>query len=70
MLWAGEAMVRAMASTWLASLVASVVDFTIGVVFYLCKNLPCGHAVWHLFVAAGCAFHFLAKIHYVVPKTI
>ena len=70
MLWAGEDAFRALAPMGLTLLVAGGVAFTIGVAFYLWKNLPCGHAVWHLFVAAGCAFHFLAIIHYVVPKTI
>ena len=70
MLWAREAVFRALAPMGLALLVAGGVAFTIGVVFYLWKNLPYGHAVWHLFVVAGCSFHFFAIFHYVVPETI
>ncbi|WP_236025216.1 PAQR family membrane homeostasis protein TrhA [Arenibaculum pallidiluteum] len=36
------------------------VAYTGGVVFFLWERLPYGHAVWHLFVLAGSAFHFLS----------
>jgi hemolysin III len=67
MLWAGKAVFRALAPMGLALLVAGGVAFTIGVIFYLWKHLPYGHAVWHLFVVAGCGFHFFAIFQYVVP---
>ena len=70
MLWAGEDVVGALAPMGLALLVAGGVAFTIGVAFYLWKQLPYGHAVWHLFVVACCGFHFFAIFHYVVPETI
>jgi hemolysin III len=70
MLWAGEDVFGALAPMGLALLVAGGVAFTIGVVFYLWKHLPYGHAVWHLFVVAGCSFHFFSIFHYVVPETI
>lgn len=70
MLLAGEHVVRVLAPMGLALLVAGGVAFTIGVVFYLWKQLPYGHAVWHLFVVVGCAFHFFSIFHYVVPETI
>ena len=70
MLWAGDDVVRALAPMGFALLVAGGVAFTIGVVFYLWKQLPYGHAVWHLFVVAGCGFHFFSIFHYVVPETI
>jgi hemolysin III len=41
--------------TWL---LAGGVSYTVGTVFYLNKRLPFGHAVWHIFVLAGTAFHF------------
>ncbi len=34
--------------------------YTVGVVFYAWRRLPFGHAVWHLFVLAGTASHFVA----------
>ena len=41
--------------------------YTGGIVFYVWKRLPYGHAVWHLFVLAGTVFHFFAVLLYVVP---
>jgi hemolysin III len=36
------------------------VCFSAGVVFYLLKRIPFGHAIWHVFVALGSAFHYSA----------
>lgn len=36
------------------------VSYTVGVLFYIWNKLPYNHAIWHLFVLAGSAFHFLA----------
>jgi hemolysin III len=41
--------------------------YTGGTVFYLWKNLPYHHAVWHLFVLAGSVCHWFAVFRYVVP---
>ena len=41
--------------------------YTGGVVFYVWKRLPYNHAVWHVFVLAGSAFHFFAVLFYVIP---
>jgi hemolysin III len=41
--------------------------YTLGAVFYLWNRLPFNHAVWHLFVLAGSAFHFFAVLLYVIP---
>jgi len=41
---------------WLASGGAC---YSIGVVFYLVKRIPFHHAVWHLFVLAGAACHYI-----------
>lgn len=40
--------------------------YSIGVIFYLWKRLLFSHAVWHLFVIAGCACHFIAIFYYVI----
>lgn len=37
--------------------------YTVGVAFYLAKNLRFGHVVWHFFVLAGSLCHVLAVIH-------
>jgi len=39
--------------------------YIIGVFFYLNKKIPYNHAIWHLFVMAGGAFHFVAVWGYV-----
>jgi hemolysin III len=49
-------------ATALAWLVAGGACYTLGVVFFSWERLPYGHAVWHLFVAAGSACHFLAVL--------
>jgi hemolysin III len=34
--------------------------YTIGVIFYVAKSIRFTHAIWHLFVAAGCACHYFS----------
>lgn len=41
--------------------------YTVGIVFYLWHRLPYNHAIWHGFVLAGSALHFLAVLFYVLP---
>jgi hemolysin III len=41
--------------------------YTGGVIFYVWEKLPYSHAIWHLFVMAGSAFHFFAILFYVIP---
>jgi len=49
-------------------LVAGGLSYTVGVIFYAWERLPYHHAVWHLFVLAGSAFHFLSVALYVLPQ--
>ena len=37
--------------------------YSVGVVFYLKRNLKYGHGIWHLFVLAGSIMHFFAVIY-------
>lgn len=48
-------------------LLAGGVAYTAGTVFYHNEKLRYSHAVWHLFVLAGSACHFIAVISQVVP---
>ncbi len=48
-------------------LVAGGVVYSLGVIFYANKNIPYNHAIWHLFVLAGCLCHFLSIYFYVQP---
>lgn len=41
--------------------------YSLGVIFYVWKTLLYHHAIWHLFVLAGSAFHFFAVFFYVIP---
>lgn len=50
---------------WLA---AGGLLYTSGVIFYAWRKLPYHHAVWHVFVLAGSACHYLAILFYVLPK--
>ncbi|MEZ9050456.1 MULTISPECIES: hemolysin III family protein [unclassified Vibrio] len=43
------------------------VIYSLGVIFYVVKRIPYNHAIWHLFVLAGCACHFFAIYLYVTP---
>jgi hemolysin III len=51
----------------LGLLVAGGVAYTAGIGFYVWHRLPYHHAIWHLFVLAGSAFHYLAVYYSVIP---
>ncbi|WP_404361794.1 hemolysin III family protein [Marinobacter sp.] len=46
---------------WLV--VAGGLTYTLGIVFYLIKQIPFNHAIWHLFVVGGSTCHFFAIYH-------
>ena len=46
-------------------LVAGGLAYTLGVVFYARRGMRYSHTVWHLFVMAGSACHYLAVLWYV-----
>jgi hemolysin III len=48
-------------------MVAGGVAYSIGVIPFLWNRLPYNHAVWHVFVMAGTAFHYGAIALHVVP---
>jgi len=50
----------------LAWLLAGGIAYTAGVWFYVRKDLRFGHLVWHLFVVAGTACHFVAVWRYAI----
>ncbi len=51
----------------LAWLLAGGLFYTGGTAFYLWKKLPYHHAIWHLFVMAGSACHWIAVYRYLGP---
>jgi len=51
--------------TWL---VAGGLAYTLGVPFYLWKGRRFTHAIWHVFVLAGVACHFVAVLSVMAPR--
>ncbi len=51
----------------IALLVSGGATYTAGVVFYVWKQLPYSHAIWHLFVLGGSICHFLLFLVHVMP---
>lgn len=37
--------------------------YSVGVIFYVKRNLKYGHGIWHLFVLAGSIMHFFAVVY-------
>lgn len=51
-------------------LIAGGLAYTIGTVFYHSRRIPFAHAVWHLFVLAGSACHFVAVATQVIRPIV
>ena len=60
-------MMRALDGFEMGWLLAGGLCYTGGVAFYLWKGKPYTHAVWHLFVLAGVACHFVAVLSVTGP---
>ncbi|ADU29667.1 PAQR family membrane homeostasis protein TrhA [Evansella cellulosilytica] len=41
--------------------------YTLGAIFYVWRGFKFHHAIWHLFVLAGTAAHFIAILGYLLP---
>jgi hemolysin III len=52
----------------LAWLLAGGLAYTLGVAFFSSSRFRFNHAVWHIFVLAGSACHYIAVLHYVLPR--
>ena len=61
-------LVERMPAAGLAWLVAGGLAYTAGVVFYALDRFRYCHFIWHLFVIAGTACHFIAVMGYAVPR--
>jgi len=62
-----DALLAGLAPGGFALLLAGGVTYTVGIVFYAIDRIPYNHAIWHLFVIAGSACHYLAVLWYVIP---
>lgn len=49
-------------------ILAGGISYTVGVIFYALDTRPYMHAIWHLFVLAGSACHYVAVMQYVLPS--
>lgn len=62
-------LLKALGPVGCAWLIAGGLFYTIGIIFYaLDKRLPHAHGIWHLFVLAGSASHYVAILRYVLPS--
>ncbi len=57
---AGRQIYLHLPSISLVFLVLGGIAYSIGVLFYMWRNLPYAHGIWHLFVLAGSVLHFFA----------
>ena len=55
-------LVYALPATGLVFLALGGGFYTFGVFFYMKKNWPYSHAVWHVFVLLGTIMHFFAVL--------
>ena len=69
--WLSLFLIRDLLNTFgpggLAWIAAGGVAYSLGVIAFLWRRLPFNHAIWHLFVIAGSACHFVAIYRYVLP---
>jgi len=56
-------MIRNLPQMSMIFLLLGGIFYSIGVVFYLWRNLKYGHGIWHLFVLAGSTMHFFAVVY-------
>jgi hemolysin III len=65
--WLGVVAIKPMLahvpSDSLVWLLAGGLAYTVGVIFYAWKRLPYHHMIWHMFVMAGSALHYVAILH-------
>lgn len=61
-------LLSAVAPGGLTLLLAGGVAYMLGCIFYVWRRIPYHHAIWHLFVLAGSAFHYFAVLFYVIPR--
>jgi hemolysin III len=59
---AAKPLMRELSPSELGWLLAGGLCYTAGVAFYLWKGRPYTHAIWHVFVLAGVASHFMAVL--------
>lgn len=61
--FAGRSIVKGLPSPSLLFLFLGGIFYSVGVIFYMRRNLKYAHGIWHLFVLAGSIMHFFAVIY-------
>ena len=61
------AMLRVLPAATLLWLAAGGLAYTVGTLFFHSRRVPYAHAIWHGFVLAGSACHFVAVLTQVLP---
>ena len=59
---AAKPLMQQLSTLELSWLVAGGLCYTLGVAFYVWKSRPYTHAIWHVFVLAGVACHFVTVL--------
>jgi len=57
---AGKQIYQSLPTISVTFLILGGVVYSLGIIFYMWRNLPYGHGIWHLFVLAGSVLHFFA----------
>jgi hemolysin III len=64
--WMGIVAIKQLAASAPRSSVALLLlggaFYTVGLLFYGSRKIPCGHAIWHIFVLAGSTSHYFAVL--------
>ena len=61
---AAKPMLAMVAPQLLVLMLAGGLFYTLGIIFYAAKKIPFNHGIWHLFVLAGSACHFIGFLLY------
>ena len=61
-------MMNSLSAFTLQWLLAGGLFYTLGTVFYMAKKIPYSHSIWHGFVIAGSACHFVAVMSHVAVR--
>lgn len=64
LLW--EPLALGLAYQGLVLLILGGLCYAVGTIFFLWKDLPFNHGIWHVFVLFGSAMHFITFFHYVI----
>jgi hemolysin III len=66
-IFAVQPLVNALSTAGLYWLIGGGIAYTVGAILYAIKRIKFNHAIFHVFVLAGAACHFIAVYFYVLP---